>query len=142
MYLMQEKAGEQGAAYIPMPKGRGFTPHFDNIFIANFALTFLGGRFFCFRCFYQNINHLIAWELILFLLYKFFYWYTKIIGDFLRCCIIRLCPFAPSCNSRFLKSDFHCNSRWGLVNRVAQANILVVKHQKHPSQFVHSNEVA
>ena len=26
---MQEKAGEQGAAYIPMPKGRGFTPHFD-----------------------------------------------------------------------------------------------------------------
>ena len=24
---MQEKAGEQGAAYIPMPKGRGFTPH-------------------------------------------------------------------------------------------------------------------
>ena len=27
---MQEKAGEQGAAYIPMPKGRGFTPHFDN----------------------------------------------------------------------------------------------------------------
>lgn len=29
---MQEKAGEQGAAYIPMPKGRGFTPHFDNFF--------------------------------------------------------------------------------------------------------------
>ena len=28
---MQEKAGEQGAAYIPMPKGRGFTPHFDKI---------------------------------------------------------------------------------------------------------------
>lgn len=28
---MQEKAGEQGAAYIPMPKGRGFTPHFDNV---------------------------------------------------------------------------------------------------------------
>lgn len=28
---MQEKAGEQGAAYIPMPKGRGFTPHVDNI---------------------------------------------------------------------------------------------------------------
>ena len=27
---MQEVAGEQGAAYIPMPKGRGFTPHFDN----------------------------------------------------------------------------------------------------------------
>lgn len=27
---MQEKAREQGAAYIPMPKGRGFTPHFDN----------------------------------------------------------------------------------------------------------------
>ena len=26
---MQEKAGDQGAAYIPMPKGRGFTPHFD-----------------------------------------------------------------------------------------------------------------
>ena len=26
---MQEVAGEQGAAYIPMPKGRGFTPHFD-----------------------------------------------------------------------------------------------------------------
>lgn len=26
---MQEKAGEQGAAYIPMPKGRGFTPHVD-----------------------------------------------------------------------------------------------------------------
>ena len=26
---MQEKAGEQGAAYIPMPKGSGFTPHFD-----------------------------------------------------------------------------------------------------------------
>ena len=25
---MQEMAGEQGAAYIPMPKGRGFTPHF------------------------------------------------------------------------------------------------------------------
>ena len=25
---MQEKVGEQGAAYIPMPKGRGFTPHF------------------------------------------------------------------------------------------------------------------
>ena len=28
-HLMQEVAGEQGAAYIPMPKGRGFTPHFD-----------------------------------------------------------------------------------------------------------------
>ena len=28
---MQEKAGEQGAAYIPMPKGRGFTPHFDKV---------------------------------------------------------------------------------------------------------------
>ena len=27
---MQEKVGEQGAAYIPMPKGRGFTPHFGN----------------------------------------------------------------------------------------------------------------
>ena len=27
---MQEMAGEQGAAYIPMPKGRGFTPHFGN----------------------------------------------------------------------------------------------------------------
>lgn len=27
---MQEKAGEQGAAYIPMPKDKGFTPHFDN----------------------------------------------------------------------------------------------------------------
>ena len=28
---MQEKTGEQGAAYIPMPKGRGFTPHFDKL---------------------------------------------------------------------------------------------------------------
>ena len=28
---MREKAGEQGAAYIPMPKGRGFTPHFDKM---------------------------------------------------------------------------------------------------------------
>lgn len=27
---MQEVAEEQDAAYIPMPKGRGFTPHFDN----------------------------------------------------------------------------------------------------------------
>lgn len=27
---MQEMAGEQGAAYIPMPKGRGFAPRFDN----------------------------------------------------------------------------------------------------------------
>ena len=26
---MQEMAGEQGAAYIPMPKGRSFTPHSD-----------------------------------------------------------------------------------------------------------------
>ena len=26
---MQEVAEEQDAAYIPMPKGRGFTPHFD-----------------------------------------------------------------------------------------------------------------
>ena len=33
---MQEKAGEQGAAYIPMPKGRGFTPHFDNWFCLSF----------------------------------------------------------------------------------------------------------
>lgn len=27
---MQEMAGEQGAAYIPTPKGGGFTPNFDN----------------------------------------------------------------------------------------------------------------
>ena len=26
---MQEMVGEQGAAYIPTPKGGGFTPHFD-----------------------------------------------------------------------------------------------------------------
>lgn len=26
---MQEKAGEQGTAYIPMPKNRDFTQHFD-----------------------------------------------------------------------------------------------------------------
>ena len=30
---MQEVAREQDAAYIPMPKGRGFTPHFDNLYI-------------------------------------------------------------------------------------------------------------
>ena len=29
---MQEVAEEQDAAYIPMPKGRGFTPHFDKTF--------------------------------------------------------------------------------------------------------------
>ena len=28
---MQEVAEEQDAAYIPMPKGRGFTPHFDKL---------------------------------------------------------------------------------------------------------------
>ena len=38
---MQEKAGEQGAAYIPMPKGRGFTPHFDKLRIAKYRETIL-----------------------------------------------------------------------------------------------------
>ena len=36
---MQEVAGEQGAAYIPMPKGRGFTPHFDNRFTSPVPLA-------------------------------------------------------------------------------------------------------
>ena len=38
---MQEKAGEQGAAYIPMPKGRGFTPHFDKAKWSPYGLHFI-----------------------------------------------------------------------------------------------------
>ena len=34
-------ANSAGAAYIPMPKGRGFTPHFGNLGRAN-AATFNG----------------------------------------------------------------------------------------------------
>lgn len=50
---MQEVAGEQGAAYIPMPKGRGFTPHFGK---AN-GLAFNGS--FCHLFPYQDDGFIV-----------------------------------------------------------------------------------
>lgn len=44
---MQEVAEEQDAAYIPMPKDRGFTPHFDK--------TIKNRELFAFRNFSQQI---------------------------------------------------------------------------------------